>query len=176
MSSPNPTLRVDIISDTHGYLSDELLAELTGADLVVHAGDICSSSDFETLTKKYRVKACLGNNDWGRDYGPEVKKIVRFKIGELRFMVTHYYESLDPLTCDVGICGHTHRPMIERHRSGALLINPGSASMPRTDLGPTIVRLMIEEGQLGEPEIIQLKEEEEQGSRWERWISPVFRR
>ena len=31
--------RIDIISDTHGYLSPALLDELKGADLIIHAGD-----------------------------------------------------------------------------------------------------------------------------------------
>lgn len=34
--------RFDIISDTHGFLSPELLSELAGADVIVHAGDILS--------------------------------------------------------------------------------------------------------------------------------------
>ena len=35
-------MRIDIISDTHGNLSDELMAQLKGADAIVHAGDMLS--------------------------------------------------------------------------------------------------------------------------------------
>ena len=42
-------MRYDIVSDTHGYLSPALLAELEGADVIVHAGDICSPSDYRRL-------------------------------------------------------------------------------------------------------------------------------
>ena len=67
------TTRYDIISDTHGYLSPELLEQLQGADVIVHAGDICSPSDYRTLSDIARVQMCLGNNDWAYDYGPMVK-------------------------------------------------------------------------------------------------------
>ena len=39
--------RIDIISDTHGYLSPALLDELEGADLIIHAGDLTSEMDYE---------------------------------------------------------------------------------------------------------------------------------
>lgn len=161
-------LRIDIISDTHGFLSERLLCELEGSDFVIHAGDICSQRDFDTLSRNFHLKACLGNNDWTGAYGPQVKKLLRFKLGGLRFMVAHYYELLDLTSCDVGICGHTHRPMIETHSSGALIINPGSASLPRSAVGPTIARLTICEGQVKTPEIIQL--EKDVASRQERWL------
>ena len=32
-------VRFDVISDTHGYLSSELLEALQGANYIVHAGD-----------------------------------------------------------------------------------------------------------------------------------------
>ena len=66
-------MRYDIIADTHGYLSDELLHALEGADVIVHAGDICSSSDLRRLEDIAPVKFCLGNNDYGYDYGPFAK-------------------------------------------------------------------------------------------------------
>ena len=42
--------RIDIISDTHGYLSPALLDELEGADLIIHAGDLTSEMDYEHLS------------------------------------------------------------------------------------------------------------------------------
>ena len=56
-------MRYDIIADTHGYLSDELLHALEGADVIVHAGDICSAGDLRRLEDIASVKFCLGNND-----------------------------------------------------------------------------------------------------------------
>ena len=44
-------MRFDIVSDTHGHLSQELLEALQGADCIVHAGDMCSDSDYRTLSR-----------------------------------------------------------------------------------------------------------------------------
>ena len=67
-------VRFDVISDTHGYLSSELLEALQGANYIVHAGDITSNADYQTLQKIAPVKLCLGNNDFCYNYGPMVKK------------------------------------------------------------------------------------------------------
>ena len=65
-------VRFDVISDTHGYLSSELLEALQGANYIVHAGDITSNADYQTLQKIAPVKLCLGNNDFCYNYGPMV--------------------------------------------------------------------------------------------------------
>ena len=53
--------RIDIISDTHGLLSDGLLAQLEGADLIIHAGDITSDADYLHLRSLAPLRAVLGN-------------------------------------------------------------------------------------------------------------------
>ena len=70
--------RIDIISDTHGYLSPALLDELEGADLIIHAGDLTSEMDYEHLCTIAPVRAVLGNNDYYRDYGPDVDRLALF--------------------------------------------------------------------------------------------------
>lgn len=151
-------MRFDIVSDTHGHLSEELLAELRGADYIVHAGDICSDSDYWRLMRIAPVHMCLGNNDWGIDYGPEVKRVTRFFAAGLRWQICHYEERLDLATCDIAICGHTHRPFFERDpKTRTLVMNPGSPTFPRTAKGPTIGRIIAENGYVSEVHIIQLK-------------------
>ena len=94
-------MRYDIISDTHGHLSPELLRALEGADFIVHAGDICSGSDWRTLCGLAdEVHACLGNNDFANSYGPFVTKLSRFYSEGLRWEICHYRERLDLETCE----------------------------------------------------------------------------
>ena len=69
--------RIDIISDTHGHLSDALLGALEGADLIIHAGDITSEADYHELATIAPLRAVLGNNDWYYDYGPERSRASR---------------------------------------------------------------------------------------------------
>ena len=69
--------RVDIVSDTHGYLAPELLRAIDGCDLLIHAGDITSESNFAELEASVpALRAVLGNNDGYFDYGPEDRKSV----------------------------------------------------------------------------------------------------
>ena len=150
-------MRYDIISDTHGFLEPDLLDQLQGADVIVHAGDICSGADYRTLQTIAPVQMCLGNNDWAYEYGPEVKTRKVFFSSGLRWQVVHYRQHLNLLKCDVAICGHTHRPFAETAPSGCLVMNPGSPTFPRTTLGPTCGRIAIAGGVVQSAEIIQLE-------------------
>lgn len=153
---PVDAKRVDVVSDTHGHISDELVRALNGADLVVHAGDITSEGDWAFLNDAHPgIKAALGNNDGFYRYDPEVPRINRFSYEGLRFAVTHYREELPLADCDVAICGHTHRPVIDQVGK-CLVVNPGSASLPRGRHIPTIARLMVKDGQVFSAEIIDL--------------------
>lgn len=165
MESSEAITRYDIISDTHGYLSDALLKELEGADVIVHAGDCCSLSDYSRLQQICRVVMCLGNNDWAYDYGPEVKNNVRAFMSGLRWQVCHYVERLDLKVCDVAICGHTHRPYV-RYEGKVLLMNPGSPTYPRTRKGPTMGRILCRPGEVVSSELVELPRDEERRFPW----------
>ena len=157
MGTPTTTgKRIDIVSDTHGYLSPELMAAIDGCDLLIHAGDLTSEEDFDELKASVpQIKAVLGNNDGYYDYGPEVVKLNIFVYEGLRFSVAHYREDLPVGSSDVAVCGHTHRAkMVELGR--CLVINPGSASYPRGMRGPTIARLYVTDGQILSSEILDL--------------------
>ena len=149
------TKRIDIISDTHGHLSDQLLAALEGADLIVHAGDLTSESDYFELRAIAPMRAVLGNNDWYYDYGPEVKKTARFTYEGLTFGVAHYREDVPLDGVDVAVCGHTHRSKIMR-LGACTLVNPGSPTYPRDDRGPTMARMFVMDGTIVSTKIISL--------------------
>lgn len=151
--------RVDVLSDTHGRLSDAVLKQLEGCDLIVHAGDITSESDYFALCALAPVRACLGNNDWAGEYGRDVTKFVRFEYEGLRFSVNHYRERVEPDSFDVGVCGHTHVPFIKRLPHDRLLVNPGSPTFPRSASGPTMARLWVEDGRVDDARIIHLDDE-----------------
>lgn len=148
--------RYDIISDTHGFLSPELLSELAGADVIVHAGDMCSASDYRTLSDIAPLRMALGNNDWAYDYGPMVKERTVFLGGGLRWQVTHYRRRLNLQMCDIAIFGHTHTPVLERDEwTGVLVMNPGSPTYPRRSR-PSMGRIWVEDGKVVDAQIITL--------------------
>lgn len=162
--------RIDVISDTHGHLSHELIDALDGCDLIVHAGDITSEDDFYTLQAIAPLKICLGNNDWAGEYGPEVTKMVRFEYEGLNFSVTHYRERLVEERCDVGVFGHTHVPEWKTLPNGTTLINPGSPTFPRSSSGPTMGRLLVDDGKVLSVEIIKLGKKTSEGS----WVHSLL--
>ena len=149
--------RYDIISDTHGYLTPELLDALQGADVIVHAGDICSPSDFRALQLIAPGQACLGNNDYASDYPPTVRARQVFYGRGLKWQVSHYRERLNLSLCDVAICGHTHTPFLERDEwTGTLVMNPGSPTAPRRSR-PSMGRILCEEGRVIDAQNITLR-------------------
>lgn len=148
--------RIDIVSDTHGRLSARLVQELEGADLIVHAGDITSENDWAHLLAIAPIKAVLGNNDFYRDYGPEVARLNQFTYEGLRFAVAHYREDLPVGAVDVAVCGHTHRSTIAEV-GDCLVINPGSPTFPRGRRGATMARMWVRAGEILSADIIDLE-------------------
>ncbi len=147
--------RIDIVSDTHGHLSGELVRALAGADLIVHAGDMTSEDDYEYLKTIAPVHAVLGNNDFFYNYGPEVEELARFEYEGVSFAVSHYREDLPVGKVDVAVCGHTHR-CLEEQVGSTLVVNPGSASYPRGMRGPTIARMWVSAGKVVDFEFVDL--------------------
>ena len=148
--------RVDIISDTHGRLSPELMGAIDGCDLLIHAGDITSEADFAELEASVPlIKAVLGNNDSYYEYGKDVGRLGIFVYEGLRFSVAHYREDLPLGSSDVAVCGHTHVAKMET-LGKCLVVNPGSASYPRGKRGPTMARLYVEDGVILSAGIVDL--------------------
>lgn len=168
--------RVDIISDTHGHLSPRLLQELQGADLIVHAGDIVSNADYDTLLTIAPVKACLGNNDYRDQFGAQVPLENRFYYEGVFFDIKHikargikspasFFDVMHSKTQDqdmdnvtaprIQVFGHTHRSEIIKTSDG-YEINPGSATWPRDGKDPSMARLWIRDGVIEAPQIVYL--------------------
>ena len=129
--------------------------ELKGADLIIHAGDLTSEMDYEHLRTIAPVRAVLGNNDYYRDYGPDVDRLALFTYEGLKFAVAHYREDLPVGSVDVAINGHTHVTK-EAQVGRCLVLNPGSASYPRGTRGPTMARMLVKDGKIISTKFIDL--------------------
>ena len=144
---------IGIISDTHNYLSEELLKELKGVDLIIHAGDIGEELILQRLKEIAPIHAVYGNTE-----GESLVRILpNQKIIEVyskKIFVTHdLYLSLlktkiSKLGVDVVIFGHTHLAKIEKKKD-ILIINPGSPTSPRGGLSKSFAILSIELGNEG---------------------------
>ncbi len=161
--APSPDVyRVDVLSDTHGYLPPVAWRACAGADLIVHAGDICSDTILDELELQAPVIAVLGNNDWPGQYGPDVCERTEFERMGISFKVCHIPSRLGPLDTRIAICGHTHVPRVESV-GACTLVNPGSTTRPRSAKGPTMARITLRQGFVESVRIIRLDELEGEG-------------
>ena len=154
-------MRVVVLADTHAprrwrVCPPRVAVQLRGADLILHAGDVCTASVLAELAEYAPVVAVLGNNDepevaaWGaaetaeldleglsvamvHDSGTTVGRLVRMRR---RFP-----------TADLVVFGHSHIPLDES-APGLRIFNPGSPSDRRRQPHGTLGVLEIESGRL----------------------------
>lgn len=121
---------IGVISDTHGLLRQDVLDHLTGAELIIHAGDYGSQSILDKLALMSSLMVIRGNVDFDRN----IPKTEIFKHRNKTFYVLHNVEDLDVSPSAAGVdyvvFGHTHMPDLKT-RSGVNYLNPGSCGPER---------------------------------------------
>ena len=131
-------------------------ARLTMENYAAHEYRYVSS---DTLQPVYAV---LGNNDFD-EYGPSVGRFAHPVIDGVRFLVAHKPADVligfngcaglapgDPIP-QVRMHGHTHVPKLvcdREARPADMLVNPGAVFRPRSDMGRTVGRMLVEDGRI----------------------------
>ena len=134
-------MRIAVISDTHTSSLDRLprrvIDELSGVDLIIHAGDYTEKKMLDDLRKMGNFKGVYGNMDsW--EVRRELPAVDAIEIGDFRIGVNHPAEGGAPFNIEERlrpkfqnvhaiIFGHTHQAKNER-RNEILYFNPGSAT------------------------------------------------
>ena len=143
-------VKIGIISDTHGFLSEAASDALRGSSRIVHAGDIGGTEILKTLSYLAPVTAVRGNMDGG-SWANALPHNDTLAIEGIHLFVLHdiLRLDLDPAAAGFGavISGHTHQASITR-KNGVWLINPGSASQPRYGAQSSIATLEIVSGRM----------------------------
>ena len=139
------TIRVGLISDTHGLVRDEALRALDGCRHIIHAGDIDTPDVLVKLRKLAPVTAVRGNNDRGT-WAESLPAYEVVEFGAVSIYVRHDQAELDidPLAAGfrVLVFGHSHKPVVES-RDSVLFVNPGSAGPRRFKLPIAVGELLI---------------------------------
>ena len=150
-------IRVAVISDTHGLLRREVVAQLQGCSHILHAGDIIEESDLDELALYGSLFAVQGNNDVWYPWAKHLARTLRFQIGGVRFLMIHnrLYVPDDLEGVDVVVFGHTHC-YFEEWIDGRLWLNPGSCGRSRFGEDVTMARLTIRNGKIQRVEKIDL--------------------
>ena len=160
-------MRIVVLADTHAprrwrACPPRVAAELRGADLILHAGDVCTASVLAELTQYAPVVAVLGNNDdpdvalWGAAQTAELS------LAGLRVAMLH---DSGPSTgrlarmrrafpaADLVVFGHSHIPL-DQSGYGLRIFNPGSPTDRRRQPHATLGVLRIADGRLAEATIV----------------------
>jgi uncharacterized protein len=135
---------VGVISDTHGLLRPQARDALSGARLILHAGDVGGEQVLQELAQLAPVIAVRGNNDHG-EWAETLPAQALVVLANLRILIRH--ERDDPRCplaglVDLVVSGHSHRPHYERQGSIEYL-NPGSAGPRRFRLPVSVARLWL---------------------------------
>jgi uncharacterized protein len=159
-------MRIAVLSDTHAprfwkRCPPEVARRLEGADLILHAGDVCRAFVLDELAAFAPVRAVLGNNDsadvadWG---APET---LHLDLEGLQVGMVHDAGPADGRpgrmrqrfpNAGLVVFGHSHIPL--DHSDGDLRIfNPGSPTDRRRQPHGTVGLLRVEAGELVEARI-----------------------
>ena len=137
---------------------------MRGADLILHAGDVCTAAVLDELAQYAPVTAVVGNND-----GPDVAawgaaetaalSVAGLRVamihdsgqaaGRLARMRTRFPEA------DLVVFGHSHIPL-DAAAEGFRIFNPGSPTDRRRQPHGTLGLLGVEDGTLVEARIVEV--------------------
>jgi putative phosphoesterase len=139
------SLRVGVLSDTHGLLRAEARAFLVGCDYIIHGGDIGSAEILQDLESLAPLIAVKGNND-KQPWAAHLPETDMVRLGGAFVYVIHDLAQLDLEPVAAGIqaivSGHSHKPMIVE-REGVCYLNPGSCGPRRFSLPVSVGELTI---------------------------------
>jgi len=140
-------VRVAVISDTHGLLRREVVAELRDCSHILHAGDIVRESDLDELRLYGAIYAVRGNNDLWQTGLQDLAGLLYFNIAGVSFVMTHdRYDVPRQLEgIQAVIYGHSHR-YSEVWQEGRLWLNPGSCGRARFGGDVTMAKLTLRDG------------------------------
>ena len=160
-------VRVVALADTHAprrwkSCPAPVAEQLRRADVILHAGDVCTAAVLDELSQYAPVLAVIGNNDapdvaaWG------AAPTLRFELEELRVAMIHDSgpaagrpQRLRRRFPDAGLVvfGHSHIPL-DVSAAGTRIFNPGSPTDRRRQPQGTVGVLRIEAGRLVAAELV----------------------
>lgn len=160
--------KILLLSDTHGYIDDQMLKYVKQADEVWHAGDIGDIKVTDTIAKLKPLRAVYGNID-GHEARAQFQEITKFKVEHKRIWITHiggYPNRYEKKIRDsfginpphIFISGHSHiLKIIYDKKYNLLHLNPGAAGKSGFHNVRTMIRFVIDGTSIKNMEIIELE-------------------
>lgn len=160
--------KILLLSDTHGYIDNQILKFVKQADEVWHAGDIGTIKVTDEIRKLKPLRAVYGNID-NKEIRSEFQMDNIFTIENVKVWITHiggypnrYHKRIkekirtDPPT--IFISGHSHILKVMYDKKLNLLhLNPGAAGKHGFQKVRTMLRFEINKDKIENLEIIELQ-------------------
>ena len=160
--------KILLLSDTHGFIDDQILKYVKQADEVWHAGDIGITKVTDTIKALKPLRAVYGNID-GTDIRAEFPLNNRFLCEDVDVWITHiggYPNRYDVRVRDeitqnppkIFISGHSHILKVQFDKKLNLLhLNPGAVGKHGFHKVRTMLRFCIDGSDIKNLEIIELE-------------------
>lgn len=155
--------RIGILSDTHGYVPQQVWKFFAECDELWHAGD-CGPGVLEQLEEWKPVRAVWGNCD-SFELRFHTEEVAYFDCEGLKVLMTHiggypgHYppnirRMLETAKPDIFVCGHSHilKVMYDKEYN-FLHINPGASGKQGFHQKATLVRMVVD-GEVKDLEIL----------------------
>ena len=160
--------KILLLSDTHGYMGQEILKYVRQVDEVWHAGDIGSIDVTDAIQKIKPLRAVYGNID-GAEIRTEFPRHQKFKLEDVTVWMTHiggypnrYSKFIRDVIMqdppDLFISGHSHILKVMPDKKLNLLhMNPGAIGIHGFHKVRTMLRFEVSKGNIGNLEVIEFK-------------------
>ena len=160
--------KILLISDTHGYIGDEILKHVNWSDEVWHAGDIGSLEVTDTIKNYKPLRAVHGNID-DANIKAEFPLNQRFTVEGVEVWMRHIggypnryskniFDEINKNPPDLFICGHSHiLRVIKDEKLNLLHMNPGAIGIKGFHKVRTMLRFNISNGNIYNLEVIEYK-------------------
>jgi len=161
--------KIGLLSDTHSYWDERYKKYFADCDEIWHAGDI-GSLDLALRFEAFKsFRAVYGNID-GADVRRAFPEFLRFTAEGVDVLMTHIggypgrydarvREILQTNPPKLFVCGHSHiLKVIYDKKYGCLDVNPGAAGIYGFHTVRTLLRFVLDEGNIKDLEVIELSE------------------
>lgn len=160
--------KILLLSDTHGYIDDDILKYVKQADEVWHAGDIGNFEVTDAIKALKPLRAVYGNIDDSKAR-MEFPEHNRFMCENVEVWMTHiggYPGRYDPRIKaeiyknppKIFICGHSHILKVMPDKKLNLLhMNPGAVGKQGLHKVRTMLRFTIDGNKIDNLEVIEFR-------------------
>jgi len=159
--------KILLLSDTHTCIDDKIIKYVQQADEVWHAGDIGNTLVTDTIKQIKPLRAVYGNIDGG-ELRKEFNETVVFVVEDVKVLMTHiggypgrYAKGIRELIQrqrpQLFIAGHSHILKVMYDKKYELLhMNPGAAGKKGFHKVRTMLRFVLDKGEIKNLEVIEL--------------------